>query len=372
MFLNEKNTRKKILSWITAAIAAVICVNFLCLFYIREPGGAERSGGAIYAISQPGRISVNCEEGYGFNKTDRNGYTNYTDNLAQDGYVIILGNSMTRATNVFPEDRYVQQLNKMFADSIGGDASETAYAYSITRGGALFAELASGYDAAIEEYPNAKAVVIQLAFSNKDMEINKDLLDKVYAQREYDYTQTAEYIFENEGVFKRFKHCVKSSLPLIPFAQNRRFNKFGHPFSTAFGINWNALVYGKESECESDSILDDSESEKKEILVEALTYLNSKNDIPLIIIDMPEIKFFDEKSIEYNLYNQEIWKEACEEAGVPFIGMTEEFDNMYAYEGKLPYGFTNTTMGAGHLNKDGNRLVAKTLYQKLKELEVIE
>ena len=370
--MSEKNTRKKILSWITAAMAAVICVNFICMLYVREPGGIERSGGPIYAASQPGVVSVNCEEGYGFNKTDRNGYTNYTDNLAQDGYVLILGNSMTRATNVFPEDRYVQQLNRMFADSIGGDASETAYVYSITRGGALFAELASGYDAAIEEYPNAKAVVIQLAFSNKDMEINKDLLDKVYDQRNYDYTQTAEYIFENERPFKRFKHWVKSSLPLIPFAQNRRFNRIGHPFSAAFGIDWNALVYSGESDSETDSILVESEIDKKEILVEALTYLNSKNDIPLIIIDMPEIRFFDEKSIEYNLYDQRIWEEACAEAGVTFIGMTEEFDNMYAQDGKLPYGFNNTTMGAGHLNKDGNRLVAKTLYQKLKELEVVE
>lgn len=370
MFLSEKNTRKKILSWVTAAMAAVICVNFLCMFYARETGGVERSGGALYAVSQPGNMVVNCEEGYGFNRTDRNGYTNYVDNLAQDGYVLILGNSMTRGTNVMPEDKYVQQLNCMIASDLGGDPLESAYVYSITRGGALFAELASGYEAALAEFPDAKAVVIQLTFENRDLGISPEYLEQIYDQRKFNYTQTAEYIFGNEDAISRMKHWVKNTISIIPFAKNRRLNKVGHTFAYAFGINWKALFSDESAdatEMEKDIVV-----EKKEALTKALVYLNSKNDIPLILIDIPEIASFDENTVSFNLYDKEIWTDACEEAGVTYIGMTDEFEKLYIQEKKLPYGYSNTEMGTGHLNKYGNRLVAQTLYQKLKELEVIE
>lgn len=373
MFLSKKNTRKTILSWITAALAAVICVNFLCLFYIRESGGAERSGGAIYAISQPGKIAVNCEEGYGFNRNDENGYTNTTANLYEDGYILILGNSMTRGTNTMPKYRYVQQLNSLIAKDLGGDASETAYVYSISRGGALFAELASGYDAALAEYPDAKAVVIQLAFENRDLGISPEYLEQVYNQREFDVTQTARYIFENESFVSKFKHFVKNSFPLIPFAENRRFNKIGHPFAGAFGLNKfimdkNDVSVDLKSENDQKAL----ENAELDALVDALTYLNTKNNIPLIILDMPDIKGFDENSLEFNLYKQDIWKEACSQAGVTFVGMTDEFEELFLQDRKLPYGYSNTSVGTGHMNKIGNRLVAETLYLKLKELEVIE
>lgn len=34
----------------------------------------------------------------------------------------------------------------------------------------------------------------------------------------------------------------------------------------------------------------------------------------------------------------------------------------------VPYGFYNTTMGDGHLNVDGNRIVVQELDQVLKDL----
>lgn len=368
--MSKNNTWKRILSWITAALAAVICVNFLCMFYIRETGGAERTGGAIYAISQPGKISVNCEEGYGFNRNDENGFTNTTANLAEDGYVLVLGNSMTRGTNVMPDERYVQQLNKLLADDLGGDALNTAYAYSISRGGALFAELASGYDAALAEFPDAKAVVIQLAFENRDLGISPEYLEQIYNQRDFDYTQTAEFIFGNEDAISKTKHLVKNTVPIIPFAQNRRLNQSGKSFARAFGINWKAL-YGDKTNSITD-VENSQEMTKQEALTQALTYLNSKNDIPLILVDMPEIDSFDENSISFNLYDEDIWYEACDEAGVTFIGMTEEFEKLYIQEKKLPYGYSNSEMGTGHLNKDGCQIVAEAIYQQLKDLEVIE
>ncbi|MEZ3460960.1 MAG: hypothetical protein K1W23_02095 [Lachnospiraceae bacterium] len=43
---------------------------------------------------------------------------------------------------------------------------------------------------------------------------------------------------------------------------------------------------------------------------------------------------------------------------------------MRAFEDHLvvPYGFQNTAIGDGHLNADGHRIVARELYQVLKDL----
>ena len=375
----KQNKRwRGILDWCMALLLSLTLINVVCFGYVKDVAGVERSGGAVYAASQPGTVTINYEEGYGINKIDENGYTNSTSNLAEDGYILILGNSMTREVNVMPGDRYVQQLNSMVAQKCGGDASETAYVYSISRGGALFAELASGYDAALEEFPNAKAVIIQLVFSNKDHILTKDYIDQIYNQRFYDESQKVTFIMENEDKFSSMKHFVKNTFPIIPFVQNRRLNKIDKSFVGAFGIDKFTKKNGSNVQATDGGghidVVDVNEEYEHDLqaLIDVLEYLNSKNDIPLIILDIPEIASFDEKAIEFNLYQQNDWEKACAEAGVTFLGMTDEFQQLYQNEKRLPYGFANTTMGKGHLNKKGNRVVAETLYRTLKDLEVIE
>ena len=43
----------------------------------------------------------------------------------------------------------------------------------------------------------------------------------------------------------------------------------------------------------------------------------------------------------------------------------EEYEN----EAVLPYGFTNTSIGSGHLNKNGHAMIAESLYEIIKEAE---
>lgn len=55
------------------------------------------------------------------------------------------------------------------------------------------------------------------------------------------------------------------------------------------------------------------------------------------------------------------FQSACEEQGILFVDMTEPFNRLYAEEHLLAHGFVNTSVGAGHLNKHGHRVVAETL-----------
>ena len=57
----------------------------------------------------------------------------------------------------------------------------------------------------------------------------------------------------------------------------------------------------------------------------------------------------------------------CEEKGICFIDLCPRFLELYETEHLLPYGFSNTTMGSGHLNKVGHELIADELYKHFTE-----
>ena len=57
----------------------------------------------------------------------------------------------------------------------------------------------------------------------------------------------------------------------------------------------------------------------------------------------------------------EIFKSCCEKNGILFVDVTDRFIAHYESTYELPYGYPNTTPGAGHLNTLGHRLIAEEL-----------
>ena len=65
----------------------------------------------------------------------------------------------------------------------------------------------------------------------------------------------------------------------------------------------------------------------------------------------------------------DICRTAAAEAGVRFLDMTDAFLEAYEAERILPHGFSNTAPGAGHMNVNGNRIVAEALCAEILEQE---
>ena len=59
----------------------------------------------------------------------------------------------------------------------------------------------------------------------------------------------------------------------------------------------------------------------------------------------------------------EEFKQLCDAYGFDFVDMTQSFLKAYETDYIVPYGFNNTTLGTGHLNKYGHEMIAETLYQ---------
>ena len=58
----------------------------------------------------------------------------------------------------------------------------------------------------------------------------------------------------------------------------------------------------------------------------------------------------------------------CSENEIPFVDMSETFINKYNENHVLPHGFINTSVGSGHLNKHGHKMIAAALYELVGEV----
>ena len=67
--------------------------------------------------------------------------------------------------------------------------------------------------------------------------------------------------------------------------------------------------------------------------------------------------------------NVKEFEKLCQDNGIYFLDMSKRFKEEYEKNYILPYGFSNTSVGSGHLNKYGHEMVADELYKLIKEVE---
>ena len=343
------------IDWLTAFAVSFVLINIICFFYYRDPGGSNRETGAVSYIVERGRYWINFEEGYGVNKADRNGYINDNSNLS-DKYILILGNSQTQGINVFSSQRYPKLLN----DKLHIANNNSSRVYSVAQGGADFCKLAQGVTALIKEFPQAEMIIIQVI----DGRVVLDDLECIYNQRTFDEVDRAEYIFDNEGIFRRIKHWVKDYIPILGFATGARMKNALNEIKSVSN-NRNASVVNNNEQIDVHIL-----SSK---LTDALNFLNECVNVPIVIINLNTVRINKEDgSLCVNTNNSSMWKEACNDAGITYVDMGEDWIELYEEEHKLPYGFTNTRPGYGHLNPDGHRKIAEKLYSVLKQEGLIQ
>lgn len=345
--------RHKIFSWIFAFGIGFVIANFLVSFYFFEPGWFNRQGGATQMIYEPGTRIVRADEGYTVTNVDENGYINESAELSREGYVLVLGNSQSNGNNVMPEDKYVQILNRMLA----ADRQEKdVCAYNISVGGRDFCDIVSGFDAAIQEFPRSEAVVIQI----QTTDLNPGKLQGCTEQRPFAGEDRGSYLKEHSTFKQKSLNNIKNFFPLWIYLWEIKSQTVDLSFEDVF---WHqegnaAPVTGTE--------LDLDEYEKA--LEEALQFIRSDYDGKIIIVNTPYIGFRADGTIAYVKSETEaVFEELCEKNGVIYHNMISKYQTEYESSHKLPYGFSNTSMGTGHLNKDGHRMVADELYEILKE-----
>ncbi len=334
-----KNLSKMLIGWLVAFLIGFILINALCFVYKRQAWWLDTPNGASVAVREPNSLLVNATEGFSISKIDKNGYSNPDKKLA-DNYVLMMGASHSVGKEVAPEKKYSVLVNNYFA------SDDLLHTYNIALEGDFLPTQIKHFKAGVQAFPNSSAVTIEIVGTDYSIEELKDGVDN---QVEYDKNDTVEG-FYNLSKLSQIKKKVRGYLPLWSLIENK--------IDTYKNANTTGTEYTVDYK------------EYKEVINEALALMRSEYDKPIVFIYHPKIEIKENGSIEL-VYSKtwDIFKEACENNDIDVIDSGEDILKYYENNSRLPYGFSNTTIGTGHLNETGHEMLAKEIIDYLEEIE---
>ena len=330
---------KPLFQWIAATLIAFILANLLCLIYERPTGWFETPNGPSPAGWRPGSVIVHGTEGYGITKVDENGYLNPSGKL-NESYILMMGSSHTQGKELASNKKYSVLVNDHFSKD-----PDELYTYNIASDGNYLPTLIKHFHAALQAFPTPGAITIEI--SNTDFSTTE--IENAMLQVEYDEDDNILNQSNNAGIKTRAINFIKESCPLLSLAKKK----------------FEALTA-------ADTIVTDSSIDMEpyyDLLFDALSLIRSEYDGPIVFIYHPGTLLLEDGKMEI-IYGDTwpFFQQACKENNIDIIDMGPCFEREYIENQKLPYGFSNTSPNAGHLNQTGHKLIAEAVISYVEEL----
>lgn len=325
-----------LLSFIRVLIAGVLACAILTLFcflYYNIPVHYSNESGATDYVWEQKVFYSRGTEGFACGHTNNEGLLNtfdYTEETDID--ILLMGSSHMEAYNVSLGDSTAGVLNQLY----GRDC-----VYNIGVSGHDFFTCASNFNSALDYYKPNQFVIIE----THSIEFEDSKLEQVL-NNEY-----PEIPSHNSGIVARLQ---QNQFLRLSYAQ------VGATIGNA------TKVEGVESV--------KSSTNNELLLKELLSSFKNKAEelqIKVVLLYHPSINLKSDGTIAFNtdLESLECIENICEDNGIIFVNMQESFVEAYNCDYILPYGFTNSSIASGHLNKHGHRLIAEELYNVLEEVD---
>ena len=336
---------KNIIQWILAFALAFGLANLLILPYWYAPGWVLRDFGSTPAIYHAGKTVLNGYEGYGFATVDERGYLNEDKPLA-DEVVLVLGCSHTKGIEVPMDKRYTSLLNDMVS---GGDDSKL-YVYNMAIDGFYFPQIAAGFGAALQELPSVSSIIIEIPTTEY---APTDFVG--YSSRQYSADFTGTTAFENQGLSSKLQTAIKETFPLASLYLSKQF-VFEESNKTPFLYN---VTTTKENPFPPNI-----QGDYQLAIQNSFEAMRSLWDGEIIVIYHPKIELQSDGSMKMLDSISVPWfAEVCSQYNIKLIGSGGVWLDAYQKDYTVPYGFSNTAPGQGHLNEDGHKLLADLIYE---------
>lgn len=331
---------KQLLKIIIAAIVSFGILNGFCFLYYNVCIHFVSETKSTDYVWEKSTFYSNATEGFAWGKTDKNGFNNLE--ARDDIDILVMGSSHMEAFNVKQEYNTVSLLNEAYEKN-GIDC----YAYNIGTSGHTFLTCVDNLQAALEEFEPKKRVVIE----TPTIRLNKDDL-KTFVEgnlEEIDSTENKLLLFLQEFPLLRLMYFQLSNI-------EAEASKTEEKAATN-------QVEKKERSLEEEELYVENLAV---VLKEARELTKEKNvDLTIVYNPMLEVEKTGEiKPVSEQEYTN-LFESLCDELGIQFINMYEPFVDYYEKTNRLPHGFSNTRVGAGHLNRFGHEVIAQTLFDEL-------
>lgn len=359
---------KTIKLFLAAAAAFLVC-NMVCSMFFNDPGWVARPCNATNAICIPHTTMRNFTEGGSVRTSDRNGYVNRDLPLAEDGCLLVMGSSQVKADEVGEGYSFCELLNEKLSR---GDSKECLHVYSMGIDANYYPNQVSGFSSALAEFPGVSGVVLEIGTTDWETD---ELLASL-EQRRFDPAFTGGCLGEHLTGRQKMKRLILTCFPLPSYLKRKMAPALSWEDETPFGL---PLWRGREEEGQReerekgtrDGMKDNTDNtDNTKAVMATLELLRSLYDGTIIILYHPEVSLNRDGSMSV-IRTQDSYTsfvEGCRANNILFLDMGEAFLREYEASREVPYGFSNTSPGTGHLNRTGHRLVAEELYKMTGEV----
>ena len=323
----KKSSFRFVIGWLSAIIIAVVFSSFVVLIYNYSGMHiANKTGSTDYKWS-PGQYKANATEGINYMHMDSNGFNNVLSDT--DGIdLLLMGGSHMEAVQIKTEFNTGSLLNEMIPEK---------YTYNIGMSGHQFLNCLDNLEAALAEFVPSEYVIIQTG----DLSMK---LNDIVAVKDHKLGDIPSY---DSGIV-----YYMQKIPAIKVLYKQLSDKLSQD------IKSNKATTGGKSESDRSSVslvLRDVLSEKKALC--------DQNKCGLIIAYTPPVIITASGKMERNddLEWVNTVKQCCEDSGIVFLDSFDDFEKEYINGYVVPYGFDNSKIATGHLNRDGHRILASVI-----------
>lgn len=324
---------KKLLVWILKAIiACMIALGILSIFvciYHYEGVHVDNSGNGTDYKWESHQLKSQMTEGFSWFLMDGNGFNN--EIITSDTVdILLMGSSHMEACEV-PQEKNVGSL-------LNAEISNMT-TYNIGIGGHTIYRCVDNIADAIQTYRPEKFVIIETDRVKLDMNSMKEVVEG------------------NAPAIPSYDSGIMYCLQKIP-AVKLLYSQISNWIDSESNDNKNPLAPNS-----STSNMEEYRECVARFLQKAVD-ATSETECRIVIFYQPPTKLMPDGTIDYGEKDEaylNIFSEVCMELGIEFLDMTDGFQKLYSEKFILAHGFSNTSIGEGHLNESGHRVIADEL-----------
>lgn len=284
----------------------------------------------------PYQFMSNMEEGFFWDRFDKNGFNNAYKPKKDSIDILLIGNSQMEAIQVASDKNTGYLLNNMIPD---------LYTYNIAIAGMFLKQNVSKLKKACDFYRPKKYVLLGI--------------DKLF----YD---TSELTSIYDGSYDRKPNKNKKKPLIISYTWEKIKDRIiVWKYSSQKVFNKPFVLHTENNEIPQEYI---------SVLDKLISYIRKQipDNVRLIIFYYPTCSLKKDGSL--TCVNPEskyikLYEKLCLKNNIQFLDLSDAFYKLYSSKKLLPYGFLNTAPCVGHLNEFGHQAIAQFLSDKIIELE---
>ena len=340
---NHKTIRIIINLFISSILANIILSIFL-LFYSYVGVQIRDNNNSTDYHWIPYGFRSKMDEGFSWLELDSNGYNNKKTFKNGNIDILLLGSSHAEGFHVKQNQTIISLMNYY---------CKPLNCYSIAVSGHELYNCINNLRYAYKNYKPNKYIIIEIwkiffdSLQLSNVINNKHKPIPIHTNNKYVY-YLQKYIPSSRSLVKQTSLWLKQSYKIIN-PHNDTLSNF------------------------KQNITIDNKNEYSLILNKFLLFARKSvsNDIPIMIIYHPSYKLQENGSIKNNtdIWYLKAFADACKNNNIIFIDTDNDLQELYKTSHKLPYGFINSAVCLGHLNKYGHEVIAKRLAKEILKLE---